>query len=111
MKLKYHNPGDVIYQVENYRLRYSGNKFADVELIIFPENNSYLFNYNINDKELPEELRSGSGTDSTLLQKLGLDVYTYGNLKTKEEVLQGAIDLISLIDKKKVELLDTSNFF
>jgi hypothetical protein len=35
MNLEYRNKGDVIYQVENYEFRYSGNKIAKIELMIF----------------------------------------------------------------------------
>lgn len=110
MNLEYRNKGDVIYQVENYKFRYSGKKVAKIELMIFLEEPSYAFTYKLVNEDLPSKIRESSSNDNSLLQKLGLDVYKYTDFKSKEDALQGAIDLISLIDKKKDELVDVTNF-
>jgi len=110
MNLKYQDKGNVIYQVEDYEFRYSGKKIAKIELMIFLEEPSYAFTYKLVNEDLPSKIRESSSNDNSLLQKLGLDVYKYADFKSKEDALQGAINLISLIDKKKDELVDVTNF-
>ncbi|MBR8644620.1 MULTISPECIES: hypothetical protein [Peribacillus] len=98
MKYSYEHQGDILYQVENYKFRYQGVAKADIELMYFLDDESYVFQFSINDNLVPEEFRFGTNNDRDLCEKISVDCHEFaGTYSSKQKALQAAITMVSKI--------------
>lgn len=94
MDFEYHYKGDILYQVENYKFRFQGNQTAEVELLIL-DNNQFAYEVEIIDGSVPNRLCEF--TSASIDFKQDLNIETPSVFYDKQEALQDAINVISII--------------
>ncbi|AZJ24783.1 hypothetical protein CT694_35785 (plasmid) [Bacillus wiedmannii bv. thuringiensis] len=92
----YHHEGDYLYPVEYYQFRQSStlNTFK-IELLCF--DTSYAFHLISDNESIPKEYRFVAINDYEINEEFGLGLIDF---KSKQAVLQRAIDMASAIAKK-----------
>ncbi|MCR6789884.1 MULTISPECIES: hypothetical protein [Bacillus cereus group] len=95
----YNHSGDYLYPVEYYQFRQSSTLSTfKIELLCFDE--SYAFHLISENELIPQEYRFVAINDWEINEEFGFDLV---DSKSKQAVLQRAIDMASAIAKKYCE--------